>query len=156
MSDLIERVDKAIDQLMHLSYAQEQLENAIRKEAYNEGEEVPRMRRDEDNESTQMGRSEKVLHRVCGVPLVWPECVYKKGVGYTLEFNEKEVQAEALLKPCRVCGCSPVLVRDIYGIGDSMVFYVTCDNAGSNHGRKIRLYTCAEDAIKGWNARGGE
>lgn len=93
---------------------------------------------------------------------MWAASDYKKGGNDPVEYDEKEVRAKALLKgdvpmllkPCKVCGKAPTLIRDLYGMGDSMIFYVCCD--GGNHGRPRRLYTCAEDAIKGWNARGGE
>ena len=93
------------------------------------------------------------------MPLVWAASDYKKGGNDSVESDEKEVRSEALLKPCKVCGRVPILTNDLYGMGDSVVYYVVCSKdygITNNHGRPIRLYTCAEDAIKGWNVRGGE
>ncbi len=75
-----------------------------------------------------------------------------------MESSQKEVRSKALLiKPCKMCGQVPILAFDFYGMGDSVVYYVKCyTKSQNNHGRPIRLYTCAEDAIKGWNVRGGE
>ena len=80
---------------------------------------------------------------------------YKEGGDHKVE-SAKELYPKALLiKPCKICGKSPMLMSDIYGMADSVVYYITCQKE-ANHSRKIRLYTNPKDAIEGWNLRGGE
>lgn len=95
MSDLIERVDKALDALRHLSYAEEQLEHAIRR-AEDEGKEVSVLQGDKDLGSAPVERDEKVLPGVRKLPLVRRECNDEMGGDFKME-SAKELHIEALV-----------------------------------------------------------
>lgn len=81
--------------LRYPSYAEEQLEHAIRR-AEDEGKEVPELRGGKDMGSPQVERTAEVLPGMCEVPLVQRQCVYKKGGEATLE-SAKDVHIEALI-----------------------------------------------------------
>ncbi len=96
MSDLIERVDKALNALRHMSYAEEQLEHAIRR-ANNEGKEVPVLQGDKDLGSAQVERDKEVLPGVRTVPLVRAGCSDEEGSDDQMELA-KELHIEALVE----------------------------------------------------------
>ena len=96
MSDLIERVDKALDALRHLSYAEEQLEHAIRR-AEDEGKEVSVLQWDKDLGSAPVERDEKVLPGVRKLPLERWECNDEMGGDFKME-SAKELHIEALIE----------------------------------------------------------
>lgn len=96
MSDLIERVDKALDALRHLSYAEEQLEHAIRR-ANDEGKEVSVLREQEDMGSPCLARDKEVQPGMRRVPLVQRECNDEMGGDFKME-SAKELHIEALIE----------------------------------------------------------
>ena len=81
--------------MRHLSYAEEQLEHAIRR-AEDEGKEVSVLQGDKDMGSAQVERDEKVLPGVRKLPLERRECIDEMGGDFKME-SAKELHIEALV-----------------------------------------------------------
>ena len=78
------------------SYAEEQLEHAIRR-AEDEGKEVPVLQGDKDMGSAQVERDKEVLPGVRTVPLERRECIDEMGGDFKME-SAKELHIEALIE----------------------------------------------------------
>jgi hypothetical protein len=85
-----------LDALRHLSYAEEQLEHAIRR-AEDEGKEVSVLQWDKDLGSAPVERDEKVLPGVRKLPLERWECNDEMGGDFKME-SAKELHIEALIE----------------------------------------------------------
>ena len=82
--------------LRYPSYAEEQMEHAIRR-AEDEGKEVPVLQGDKDLESTPVGRDKTLLHGMRVVPLVQRECIDEMGGDIKME-SAAELHIEALIE----------------------------------------------------------